>query len=51
VINLVGDFLAIEIDGGGSGGFGVCGHLEFFAGGLLKLGEQKGRRGDGEKKG
>jgi hypothetical protein len=39
---IVGDFFAIKIDGGGSGGLGVVGHLQFFGGGLLELGTQMG---------
>jgi hypothetical protein len=48
---IAGDFLDVEVDGGGSGSFGIGSHLEFFAGGLLELREHKGRRGEGEKKG
>ena len=51
VERIVGDFLDIKVDGGGSGSFGVGGHLEFFGGGLLELGEHEGRRREGKKKG
>ena len=49
VDRIVGDLLDVEVDGGRSGGFGVGGHLEFFVGRLLELGEQEGRRCEGEK--
>jgi hypothetical protein len=48
---VVGDFLDVEIDGGGARGFGVGGHLQFFVGGLLELCDQEGRRGEGKKQG
>ena len=43
VERVVGGFFAVEVDGGGAGGLGVGGHLEFFASGLLELGEEQGR--------
>jgi hypothetical protein len=38
---IVGSFFDVEVDGGGSGGFGVGGHLQLFVGGLLELGVEK----------
>src|SRR5271166_1737261 len=48
---IVGDLLYVEVDGSGSGGFGVGGHLQFFVGGLLELGKQEGWRCDGKEQG
>ena len=42
VKRVVGDFLEVEIDGGGAGGFGVVGHLELVGGGLMELSAEKG---------
>jgi hypothetical protein len=44
VVELIaGDFLDVEVDSCCSGSFGIGGHLEFFGGGLLELGEEDGR--------
>jgi hypothetical protein len=49
---IVGDLFHIQEDGGSSRGFGICVHLEFFAGGRLKLsGEEKGRCRNQEEEG
>jgi hypothetical protein len=44
VIHVIRDFFAVEVDGCGSGGFRVGGHLEFFIRGRLELGLDKKRR-------
>ena len=48
VLVIVGDVFAIKINRGGSGCFGVGGHLQLFLRGLLELGAQKGRRCTGQ---
>jgi hypothetical protein len=50
VERIVGCFFAIEVDGGGAGGLGVGGHLEFIVGGLLELGAEEGWGGKPTKK-
>ena len=50
VQRVVGDFLDVEVDGGGTGCFGVGGHLELFLGGLLELGAHEDWRDEGEEK-
>jgi hypothetical protein len=42
---VVGNFFDVEVDGGGTRGFGVGGHLEFFLGWLLELSDEQGWRG------
>lgn len=51
VDGIVGFFLQVEIDGGGSGSFGVGGHFELFRGRVLELGGHERRRGEDEEDG
>jgi hypothetical protein len=48
VKRIVGDFFDVEVDGSRARSLGVGGHLQFFAGGLLELGENQGWRRNGE---
>jgi hypothetical protein len=48
---IVRDLLDIQINGSGAGGLGIGGHAEFFAGGILELGENEGGGRDNEKHG
>jgi hypothetical protein len=46
---IVGGFLEIQEEGGRSRGLGIGGHLQFFGGGLLELGQEQGCGCDGDK--
>jgi len=48
VDGVIGDVFAVEVDGGGSGGLGVVGHLEFVGSGGLELREREGWEGEGK---